>query len=122
MNLQEIKRIIDRFAEDISPGLIACDFFDRDGFSIYGINSNPEVCAIFSHLTYVIHKSLESTELPKMKYYTIFSEENSMMVVVDLGKGYQFGALIDQTKTTPGLVFSVALPRLINDLKKMLPD
>ena len=120
MNLEEIKRVIDRFAEDVNPGLIACDLFDRDGFSIYGINSDESMCTIFSHITNMIHKSLENTAFPRMQYYTIFAEDNKMVLIVDLGGGYLFGALIDSGKATPGLVFSVALPKLVDDLKKVL--
>ncbi len=120
MNLEEIKRVVDRFAEDVSPGLIACDLFDKDGFSIYGINSNQDMCSIFSHITNMIHRSLENTSFPRMEYYTIFAEENRMVLIVDLGNGYLFGALIDSEKAKPGLVFSVALPKLMGDLKKLL--
>ncbi|GEM_PF-1235917 len=122
MNLEEIRRVIDRFAEDVNPGLLSCDLYDRDGFSIYGINSNPNHCSVFSHITNMIKRSLEGTGFPRMEYYTIFAEENRMVLVVDLGGGYQFGAMIDRGKTTPGIVFSVALPRLIEDLKKLLPS
>jgi len=121
MNIEEIKKVVDRFAEDVTPGLIACDLFDKDGFSIYGINSNQEMCSIFSHITNMIHKSLENTNFPRMQYYTIFAEDNKMVLIVDLGDRYLFGALIDSEKAKPGLVFSVALPKLVNDLKNLLP-
>ncbi len=121
MNIEEIKRVVDRFADDVSPGLVACDLFDKDGFSIYGINSNEEMCSIFSHITNMIRKSLENTAFPRMEYYTIFAEDDKMVLIVDLGEKYMFGALIDSDKAKPGLVFSVALPKLVEDLKKLLP-
>lgn len=122
MNVEEIRRVIDRFAEDVGPGLIACNLYDRDGFSIYGIDSNPDYWSVFSHITNMIKKSLDGTGFPQMEYYMIFAKNDRMVLVVELDGGYQFGAVMDRTKTTPGIIFSVALPKLVEDLKKLLPS
>lgn len=120
MNLKRLKEVVHGFEEDLDGGLLACDVFDREGLSIYGINSNPQACALFGNITDMMKKSLAGSGFPDMEYYTIFAKDNKLVLVVELDEKYRFGCLVDRNKTTPGLIFSVALPRLIDGLKEAI--
>ncbi len=120
MNINRLRKAVHGFEEDLGGGLIACDVFDREGLSIYGINSNPQACALFGRITDMIEESLEDSGFPDMEYYTIFAKDNKMVLVAALDEKYRFGCLIDRDRTTPGLVFSVALPKLLEDLRQAI--
>ncbi len=120
MDIKKLKEVVHRFEEDLDGGLIACDVFDREGLSVYGINSNPKACALFGRITDMIHSSLSGAGFPEMDYYTIFTKDDKMVIVLDINNSYRFGCLVDRKKTTPGLVFSVALPRLSDGLREVL--
>lgn len=115
-----MKQVVHTFEEDLGGGLVACDVFDREGLSIYGINSNPQACALFGRITDMMHKSLIGSGFPDMEYYTIFTKDNKMVVVVEVDENYRFGCLVDREKTTPGLIFSVGLPKLISGLREAI--
>jgi len=120
MDLKKVKEVVHRFEDDLGGGLLACDVFDREGLPIYGINSNPQACALFGRITDLLHESLQGSGFPDMEYYTIFAKDNKLVLVVELDDKYRFGCLVDRTKATPGLIFSVALPRLMSGLKEAI--
>jgi len=46
--------------------------------------------------------------------------ENDLLVVIAIAGEYQHGMLVDLSKTTMGILMSVALPNLLGEFKKAI--
>ncbi len=120
MDLKRLKEVVHRFEDDLHGGLLSCDVFDRDGLSIYGINSNPKACALFSRIADRMVDAMEDSGFPEMEYFTVFAKDNRMVLVAQVNDRFRFGCLVDREKAGAGFVLGVALPRLMIDLEEAL--
>lgn len=79
-------------------------------------SGQPKVIALFSEVTRKLDKTLISSEYPGLgNYYLINLENNHLVLVLSTGSYQQF-LLVDLSKTTMGILISVALPKLLKCL------
>ncbi|MFO7952170.1 MAG: hypothetical protein R6U91_05130 [Bacillota bacterium] len=115
--LEEFNKIINELKDDLGEGLVACDIWhSKDAQSLAGFNSQPKAVALFNEVTRMLDKTTNESDFPRLGNYYIVHLENDLLVVVVFFGDYQFGSLIDLSKTTMGILISVALPKLLKTL------
>ncbi len=112
MNVQALNAAVEGLKADLGAGLLATDIFtNADGQSIAGYNCQPKAAALFCQITGHMVSALKSAGFPNLgKYYMLHLEDNSMVIVMPLGD-FQWGVLVDLSKTTLGLLLNVVLPK-----------
>ncbi len=121
MNTKKLKEAIEQLQEDLGGGLLATDIFTvEDGQSIAGFNSQPKGCALFTQITESLEKALTGSGFPGLGgYYLLNLVGKKMVIVIPLG-AYQWGILIDSSKTKLGLLINIALPRCIDAFEEAI--
>lgn len=144
IDIEKIKKTISEIRRDLSEGFVATDIwattdaksliYNYAGSNMYtwGMTSlqsllkaskgtgsycgQPKVIALISEVTSKLDKTLLSSEYPGLgKYYLINLENNHLVLVLSTGTYQQF-LLVDLSKTTMGILMSVALPKLLKSL------
>ncbi len=119
MNIKRINQVVEDLKEDLGAGLVATDtWVTRDAQSLAGFNSQPKAIALFNEITRSIDKTLKGASVPGLGSYYMINLDNNMMVVVLQCGEVQQGMLVDLSKTTLGMLTSVALPRVISGLEE----
>lgn len=115
VNVSKLNEAVKTLKEDLGDGLISTDIcFTQDGQSIAAYNSQPEATALLTQLTVYLIKTLRSSKFPSLgKFYLMDLEDDKMGVVIPMGD-YQWGMLVDTSKTQLGLLLNVAIPRAID--------
>lgn len=123
MNVAKLKESINALRENLGEGLVSTDIYSsQDGQSVAGWNSNPKACALFNNTTNNLNKSLAGSGFPTLgRYYLLNLIENKTVVVIPLGQ-YQWGMLIDNSKTQMGLLINVALPQAIDLFEEAISE
>ncbi len=121
--IDEFNKMIDELKDDLGEGMIACDIWHkRDAQSLAGYNSQPKAVALFNEVTRMLDKTTSESDYPRLGNYYIVHLENDLLVVVVFFADYQFGSLIDLSKTTMGILISVALPKLLKSLDEAVSE
>jgi len=117
--VENLNQVISSFRENLGEGLVGSGIWHAsDGQQIAEYKSRPKAVALFNEVTRKLDKTLKNAEYPNLgKYYLIHLKNNHVVVVVKIGD-YQQGALVDLSKTTMGILMSVALPQLLKDLSE----
>jgi len=117
MNIKRFSKIVEDLKEDLGAGLVATDSWrTTDAQSLAGLNSQPKAIALFNEITRSLNKSLRGAEFPGLGQYYMVNLEGNLVVVVVVQGDYQQGMLVDLSKTTLGMLISVALPKVIEGL------
>lgn len=120
INLDILSKIIESLSEDLGEGLVATDIWatgDSESLAyLRGNESSPGTITLFNEITQKLDKSLKGADFPQIgNYYLINLADNHIAVVLLTGAFQQF-ILSDLSKTTMGILMSVALPNLIRSL------
>lgn len=103
----------------LRDGLVAADILDlTSGISLVGFNANPQSSALFQLMTEQIDKMLEGIMYPSLnRYFLLDLHSDHSAVVVRAGDDMLLLLLIDNTKTTLGILLSVAIPKALAALE-----
>jgi hypothetical protein len=117
---EELKAALKTLKEDLGDGLVATDIWSvADAKSVvFGHDSNKpsKTIALLNEVTQKLGKTLKVAEFPGLgNYYFINLSNNSLVLVLSVGT-YQQYTLVDLSKTTMGILMSVALPNLVGSL------
>ncbi len=108
--VQDLRRVL-------RDGLIATDIWDRDaGLSVAGFNQQPVAVALFTRITAELSSALTDAEFPPLaRYYLLDMADNHTAVVLNHGRLLQ-GMLVDNRRANLGLLISVAIPRMLEQV------
>lgn len=124
MNPAKIQLVLNQFKDEVGEGFLATDVWKKDtAMSIAGINSAPKATALFNRVLDTIIKVLGSTEdlFSKELQQTMLRMANKQLIfLVELPGDYRWGILIDESKSSLGLIISVALPAALKELNSLL--
>lgn len=123
MNIPKLNKAVESLKESLGGALLATDIFSSDDAqSIAGWNSNPMACAIFTQFTTMINKSLLESKFPEIgRYYILDLVDKKMIVVIPMGD-FQWGILIDGTRTQLGLLLNLAIPKAISAFEEAIVE
>ncbi len=123
MNIPKLNKAIDSLKESLGGALLSTDIFSSDDAqSVAGWNSNPMACAIFSQFTATLNKNLSESKFPEIgRYYLLDLVDKKMVVVIPMGD-FQWGMLIDGTKTQLGLLLNLAIPKAVGAFEEALAE
>jgi hypothetical protein len=123
MNIQKLNAAIAGLKSDLEEGLIATDIWSTaDGQSMAGINPQPQACALFNRITNYMIGALKGAGFPELgRYYILDLTNNSMVIIIPMGD-FQWGMLIDRTKTQMGLMLNVILPKIVDNFEEAMSE
>lgn len=116
-------KLLDLAVQDLRnvlrDGLVATDIWDRtDGLSLAGFNQQPVAVALFTRITNELESSMHDSNFPPLgRYYLIDLEGNHTAAVINHGTLLQ-GMLVDNKRANLGILISVAIPRMIEQVAK----
>jgi hypothetical protein len=116
-------KLLDLAVQDLRnvlrDGLVATDIWDRtDGLSLAGFNQQPVAVALFTRITNELEGSMHDSNFPPLgRYYLIDLEGNHTAAVINHGTLLQ-GMLVDNKRANLGILISVAIPRMIEQVAK----
>lgn len=99
-------------------GLLSLDIWDREtGLSVVDWQGNPTSVALLTQMAQELDDALVGSEFPKLKdYYYIDLKDNKAVVVINHGNSIMQGWLLDSTKTNPGVLLGMAIPKAIANI------
>lgn len=107
-----LKKLIDALKNDLGEGLVASDIWATgEPKSLAG---NKKWLTLFNGVTGKLNKALQGAEFPGIGNYYMINLPGNRLAVILLIDAYQHFILVDLSKTTMGILMSVALPNLIN--------
>jgi len=126
MNKETFEKAQKIMQEELKEGLIEDSFWvTGDGQPLVSYAAMPDSMdigaanALFDRVTAMISKSLKDASFPALlnRYYLIDLTDNIVALIVLLDE-FQWGMVVDISKTTLGIVLNVALPKALNALNK----
>jgi len=114
------QKAIEELKSDLGNALVSTDIWHSKGEakSLFGDDLQPIMVTLFNEFTRVLKKILDTSSVPGLGSYYLVELENDHVVVVVVFGEYQQLMLVDMTKTTMGVVISVALPTLLKTLNE----
>ena len=114
------QKAIAELKSDLGSSVVSTDIWHSKGEakSLFGDNLQPKMVTLFNEFTRVLKKILENSNVPGLGSYYLVQLENDHVVVVVIFGEYQQLMLVDLTKTTMGVLISVALPTLLSTLNE----
>ncbi len=120
MESESLYKIIDSLVQDLGDGLVATDIWidgERESLvELRGRGSPPGAIDLFNDVTKNVDKALKGADFPGLGHYYIINLSGNHLVVVLLAGSFRQYLLVDLSKTTMGILISVALPNLISAL------
>ena len=115
----QLESAVSDLQSQLRDGLVAADILDlTTGVSLVGFNSNPQSSALFTLMTEQINKMLEGIMYPGLNRYLLLDlHSDHSAVVVRSQDDLLLVMLIDNTKTTLGILLSVAIPKALATLE-----
>ncbi len=115
----QLERAVSDLQSQLRDGLVAADILDlTTGISLVSFNANPQSSALFTLMTEQINKMLEGIMYPGLnRYFLLDLHSDHSAVVVRSGEDMLLVMLIDNTKTTLGILLSVAIPKALATLE-----
>lgn len=100
-------------------GVLSIDIWDKGtGLSVIDWNGNPTAVALFNQMTNELDDTLSGSGFPKLKdYYLLDLTEDKSVVIIDHGDDIMQGWLLDTTKTNPGILLGMAIPKAIQGVE-----
>lgn len=104
----------------LKDGLTAMDIWDKEtGLSLAGHNPQPEATALFNQVTTEIQQTLSGSGFPTLNRYYLLDLTGGHTVVVQLHREeLMSGMLLDGSKVNLGVLVSVAIPKLAQNIEK----
>lgn len=125
MNVQPdtLKNIFAALKRDLGDGFVAADLWTAaDGTPLvenHEYNRDPKAIVLLDEATKLLYERLKESEYPGLgNYYLLNLENNYLAVVLTINKFRQF-VLVDLSRIPMGVVMSVAIPKLINNLAEL---
>ncbi len=117
------QKAIEELKSELGSGIVTTDIWHSEGEakSLAGDNLQPRMIVLFNEVTRVLNKILEGSNVPGLGSYYLVQLENDHVVVIVVFGEYQQLMLVDLTKTTMGVLISVALPKLLERLNEATP-
>lgn len=114
----QLEHAVHDLQSQLRDGLVAADVLDlTTGISLVGFNANPQASALFTLMTEQVNKMLEGIMYPGLnRYFLLDLHSDHSAVVVRSGEDLIVTMLIDNTKTTLGILLGVAIPKLLATL------
>lgn len=121
-DVNKFKQLIETLKEDLGDGFVATGVWNRaDGQALIDTGDNiaqQKEIILFYEVTRKLDKTLQESEYPGLgSYYLVKLADNRLAVVLSVGEYEQY-LLVDLSKTTLGLLISVALPNLIQGISE----
>jgi hypothetical protein len=115
----QLESAVSDLQSQLRDGLVAADIIDlTTGISLVGFNANPQSSALFTLMTEQINKMLEGIMYPGLnRYFLLDLHSDHSAVVVRSQDDLLVVMLIDNTKTTLGILLSVAIPKALATLE-----
>lgn len=115
----QLERAVSDLQSQLRDGLVAADILDlTTGISLVSFNANPQSSALFTLMTEQINKMLEGIMYPGLnRYFLLDLHSDHSAVVVRSGEDMLLVMLIDNTRTTLGILLSVAIPKALATLE-----
>ena len=118
---QKVNELIEMSKEMLGNGLLLSVIWaTADGQPIANFNAPVKASALFNQITQGLDKALQGSEFPKLgNYYVVDMADSALGVVISMG-AFQWGLIVDKTKTTLGLLLNVAMPEMIDAFKETI--
>lgn len=118
-NLVELfKAIIVELKDDLGEALVSADIWHiKDAQSLGGYNVSHKATALFNEVTRMLEKTLSSSEFPNLGEYYMVHTSNDYLVVINKAGDYQLGMTVDLSKTTMGILMSIVVPKVAENLR-----
>lgn len=106
----------------LKDGLIGGDIWDYGtGLSLSAVNTMPEAVAMFNRLTDELKETLSGSGLPELnRYFIINLEEDKLFIVIRHNDDLLQGMLLNPKKVNMGILFTVAVPKALEKVKKAI--
>lgn len=119
LDLGVLEASIENTRTALRGGLLSLDIWDREtGLSIVDWQGNPMAVALLTQMATELDDTLSSSGFPKLKdYYYIDLKDNKSVVVINHGDEIMQGWLLDSTKTNPGILLGMAIPKAVANIK-----
>jgi len=116
--VESFKGIIEELKSDLGEALVSADIWHiKDAQSLGGYNVSHKATALFNEVTRMLQKTLSSSEFPNLGDYYMVHTANDYLVVINLAGDYQLGMTVDLSKTTMGILMSIVVPKIVENLK-----
>jgi len=120
-NITEVfENIINELKSDLGEGFVATDIWhSKDAQSLAGYNSQPKAVALFNEVTRILDKILKGSKYPGLGEYYLVKLENNYIVIIVIAGEFQQVLVVDLSKVTMGLIMSVVVPKLQEQLNQI---
>lgn len=116
--VESFKGIIEELKNDLGEALVSADIWHiKDAQSLGGYNVSHKATALFNEVTRMLQKTLSSSEFPNLGEYYMVHTANDYLVVINMAGDYQLGMTVDLSKTTMGILISIVVPKIVENLK-----
>jgi hypothetical protein len=110
----------------MGDGVLASDIYSTsDGQPLVSFDNNnpqPVADALFNKITQMIDHDLNEAGFPPLgRYYLMELVDGKMALLIYMGD-YQWGMLVDSTKTQLGLLLNVVLPKIIDAFEEAIAE
>ncbi len=145
ITLENMKKVINGLREDLGEGFVFTDIWSTSTDKSVAFHhqhqygAKPKHLKVFGEITRILDKTLHESDYPALgDFYLINLADNHVAVVLNYspsrpGKssltpkrtsasypdadGYQQFVLVDLSKTTMGVLMSIALPNMLGNLE-----
>jgi hypothetical protein len=116
--VDDFKAIIEELKTDLGDALVSADIWHiKDAQSLSGYNVAHKATALFNEVTRILEKTLSGSDFPNLGDYYMVHTANGYLVVINKAGDYQLGMTVDLSKTTMGILMSIVLPKVLENLK-----
>ena len=118
--VEAFENIINELKSDLGEGFVATDIWhSKDAQSLAGYNSQPKAVALFNEVTRILDKILKGSKYPGLGEYYLVKLENNYIVIIVIAGEFQQVLVVDLSKVTMGLIMSVVVPKLQEQLNQI---
>lgn len=116
IDIARLEGAVEELQRLLRDALTATDIWDRNtGLSLAGFNTQPAATALFNQVTKEISETLAGSSFPALsQYYLLNLEDNNIILILMHEDELMQGILLDATKANMGILFSVAIPKMLD--------
>ena len=120
INIDQLDAAVQELKGVLKEGLLAADIWDRaTGLPLASYNPQPAAVALFTEMTNTLANTLSDSGFPGLKrYYFLELDGDHIVMVIRHGNDLLQGILMNSQKVNLGLLFSVALPKMLSSVEK----
>lgn len=117
----ELNNLIVEFTKKLGGALLSCDLLSTKEYKILAsYNSNVQATVILGKLIIDFRNTIEKLGLPPVEKFQIINlEMNTLLLAVYLDNDHILSSIIDKSKITYGLLFSI-IPNLVADFEQIV--